>query len=449
MTPSSSKPHLKFYVAAIVIGAAAALLLELWQYEWHASQVLLNGVIAVLAVGLSAELTAFRYQPSGTTFSIAFIPFLAGVFLFGPVWAMLLAGGTEFVVDSVVRRKPWVKTVFNTAKEVLAIGLAATVYRWSGGASSFTEFTLVPVAFFAGGLTYFIFNLVAVSFAVSFDEQIPFGASWDRISGGAFLYDLFALPIPPLLTWLYVEYELGGIALLVVPLFIVRHVYATNMQLNQTNKDLLRLMVKQIEARDAYTSGHSQRVAEYARIVAKETGLHGRHVDQIYTAALLHDVGKIYEEFGPLLRKEGKLTPEEKALLQTHPVRSAELVATISSLKGPVEQAVRYHHENYNGTGYPSGLAGDAIPVGARIIMIADTLDAMTTDRPYRKALTFERALEEFQRYSGAQFDPKLVALAGKSGALRRLFSHRVDTSPPPPAIPAVRPLTERARAGV
>jgi HD-GYP domain-containing protein (c-di-GMP phosphodiesterase class II) len=188
-------------------------------------------------------------------------------------------------------------------------------------------------------------------------------------------------------------------------------------------------MVKQIEARDPYTSGHSQRVSQYARILAKEAGVPARQVEQIATAALLHDVGKVYEEYASLLQKEGRLTPEEKALLQTHPVRSAELVTTISSLRGPIEKAVRHHHENYDGTGYPDGLAGEAIPLGARIIMAADTLDAMTTDRPYRKALPFDRALEEIRKYSGKQFDPRLADLVNRSTAMRRLAT---KSSPSP-----------------
>ena len=147
-----------------------------------------------------------------------------------------------------------------------------------------------------------------------------------------------------------------------------------------------------------------------------------RHVDQIATAALLHDVGKIHEDFAPLLRKEGKLTLEERILMQAHPVRSAELAGTIAEFRGRVQSDIRNHHEHYDGSGYPDALAGDEIPVGARIIMIADTLDAMTTDRPYRKALTPIRALEELSNYSDNQFDPKLVELVQKSPNIRRLL---------------------------
>src|SRR3989475_2103548 len=185
-----------------------------------------------------------------------------------------------------------------------------------------------------------------------------------RVYGVSVLYDLFATPIPALLAYLYTRWQLGGVVALAVPLFVVRHIYSMNLQLVQANRDLLELMVKAIEARDPYTSGHSQRVSQYARVLAKEAGLSGKQVEQITTAALLHDVGKIYEDYAPLLRKEGKLTPEERSLLESHPVRSAELLTTISSLRGPVELAVRHHHENFDGTGYPARLEGGRLPIG-------------------------------------------------------------------------------------
>ena len=108
--------------------------------------------------------------------------------------------------------------------------------------------------------------------------------------------------------------------------------------------------------------------------------------------------------------------------MQDHPVRSAELVGTIAEFRGTVQASIKHHHENFDGASYPDGLAGAEICVGARIIMVADSLDAMTTDRPYRKALAPIRALEELSQYSGNQFDPKLVGLVQKSPNIRRLL---------------------------
>jgi HD-GYP domain-containing protein (c-di-GMP phosphodiesterase class II) len=163
--------------------------------------------------------------------------------------------------------------------------------------------------------------------------------------------------------------------------------------------------------------------------MARELGLPAKHVEDIATAALLHDVGKIHEDFAPLLRKAGRLTPEERMLMQAHPVRSADLAGTIAEFRGRVQTDIRNHHENYDGTGYPDGLSGEGIPIGARIIMVADTIDAMTTDRPYRKALTLAKALEEITRYAGRQFDPRLVQLVARSPSIRRLLGPQLVTA--------------------
>jgi HD-GYP domain-containing protein (c-di-GMP phosphodiesterase class II) len=125
----------------------------------------------------------------------------------------------------------------------------------------------------------------------------------------------------------------------------------------------------------------------------------------------LHDVGKIHEIYAPILRKPDKLTSEEWVIMKTHPIKSAELVSTVSQLRDLVDP-VRHHHENWDGSGYPNGLAGEAIPLWARIITIADTIDAMMTDRPYRKALTVDLVRIELASMAGRQFDPNLcVAL--------------------------------------
>ena len=134
--------------------------------------------------------------------------------------------------------------------------------------------------------------------------------------------------------------------------------------------------------------------------------------------------------------------------MQSHPARGAELVSTSAGLRGEVERAIRHHHENYDGSGYPDGLAGESIPVSARIIMVADTLDAMTTDRPYRKALSFDRVVQELLKYSGVQFDPRLVRLVINSASIRRLVdgSGEVTDSQPPLTVEPRRTLGFRGR---
>jgi HD-GYP domain-containing protein (c-di-GMP phosphodiesterase class II) len=213
-----------------------------------------------------------------------------------------------------------------------------------------------------------------------------------------------------------------GLIGIIVPIIAVRHVYGLYHQLEAAGQELLQVMVKAIEARDPYTSGHSVRVSEMSRAMAVELGLPAREIEQVETAALLHDVGKIHEEFAPLLRKEGRLTDEETALMQTHSVKSADLVGIISKFHGFIQDSVRHHHERWDGQGYPDGVSDKNIPLGARIILIADTIDAMTTDRPYRKRLPLDVVIAELQKCKGTQFDPELVDVVVASVAVRRLI---------------------------
>jgi HD domain-containing protein/MASE9 protein len=440
MSPDRPSNSFARYVRAVFCGALAALAISAWGEVWQGSPAFYNALIAILALAFLAELTAVQVQPAGASQSMAFIPLLAGAFLFDPLWAMLIGGITQYVGTRLVRRKPWNRVLFNASKEVLAVGFAAAIYRLLGGMPSVSEFHLSVVAILGAGAAYTFVDSVSVGYGLSLLEGEAFSETWLRMYGGTVVYDVLSWSIPALLAFLYVNFQLLGVVVLTVPLFVVRHVYLQNLRMEQSTRELLELMVKQIEAMEPYTSGHSRRVQQYARALAREAGVHGRQIEQIATAALLHDVGKYHEKYWPLLRKEGKLTAEEKELLQSHPVRSAELVATISSFRGFVENSVRHHHENFDGSGYPGGLAGEDIPIGARIIMIADTLDAMTTDRPYRKALPFERVIDELAAYSGRQFDPRLAKIMIESAAMRGYVARELKTMAPVP-----QPALERA----
>ena len=421
----------RVYVGLMVAAAAVCTATASWFVPAADAMRHWNSLAAFAALAFLSEATYLRLRvgQSETNASVAFIPFIASLILFDTGWAVSIAALAEFGVEFAVRKKPPIKILFNVAQLIVSLSLAATVFHSLGGVSSLTQFELSPTAAIAIGAavaTYFVVNSTAVTLAVVLSDEVPFDAAWRRIGGPSLVYDVVSSVLGPLLAFLYVHFQLWGIVMLVLPLFFVRHIYQVNMQLEQVNRDLLELMVKAIEARDPYTSGHSLRVSRIAGQLAREAGLGSRVVDQITTAALLHDVGKIHEDFAPLLRKEAKLDGVEKALMQTHPSRSAELVSTISAFRGPIEQAVRYHHENFDGSGYPHGLAAEGIPVGARVIMLADTMDAMTTDRPYRRALSFDRVVEELRRYAGRQFDPRLVEVVVRSEAIRDLVTARL-----------------------
>ncbi len=172
-------------------------------------------------------------------------------------------------------------------------------------------------------------------------------------------------------------------------------------------KSSIRALVNAVEAKDKYTWGHTERVTEYSIIIAKELGLLPAEIERIELSGLLHDIGKIGIP-DRILLKPGKLTNEEFEVVKEHPMRALKMLKPIKQLI-TVLDGIQYHHEKLDGTGYPEGLKGDTIPLVARIIAIGDAFDAMTTDRPYRDALTKEEAIRRLKQDSHTQFDPKLV----------------------------------------
>ena len=436
-------------VFLMALAGALCLVSASWAVPSGDYASLRNGLAAFAILGFLSEASYLRLRVGAaeTQSSIAFIPFIASVMLFDTGWAASLAGSAMLVVEYVIKKKAPIKVAFNVSQIVVTVSLTSWVYSSFGGVHSLEAFVLQPIAIGAAVFTYFFVNSTAVSLAVALGDGVPLSDAWRRIAGSSLLYDLFSSPLGPLLAFMYVKAQLAGLVVLVLPLYFVRYIYQVNLQLEQVNRDLLELMVKAIEARDQYTSGHSLRVSHLARQIAKELGLGGRAVEQVATAALLHDVGKIHEDFEPLLRKAGKLDPTERALMQTHPSRSAELVSTISAFKGPIEAAVRHHHERFDGSGYPSRIAGLAIPIGARIIMIADTMDAMTTNRPYRSALTLDRVIRELEAFAGMQFDPEIVRVVVASKTVRDSVASRVAGQAQGPSLQVLTSPTRRVEA--
>jgi response regulator RpfG family c-di-GMP phosphodiesterase len=186
-----------------------------------------------------------------------------------------------------------------------------------------------------------------------------------------------------------------------------RQLQAAMRRIEMTYDETLEALGSALDLRDAETAGHSQRVSRYCLEIAKTMGCSDDHLKQIARGSYLHDIGKIGIP-DTILLKEGKLNAEETEVMQTHARIGYNMVSRIAFLAGAAE-IVLTHQERYDGTGYPQGLLGSEIPLGARIFAVADTLDAMTSDRPYRRALPFSAAKAEIMRESGRQFDPEVV----------------------------------------
>jgi len=173
--------------------------------------------------------------------------------------------------------------------------------------------------------------------------------------------------------------------------------------------EIVKALAQAIEAKDPYTHGHSERVMQYAVQIAQKLGLPKKEINSLRYAAILHDIGKIGVR-GIVLNNPNSLTSEEYDEIKKHPLIGEGIIKPIELLQ-PIRTLIRHHHEWYNGKGYPDGLSRKNIPLGARILAIADAYDAMKSDRPYRKALTEETAIQELKRGSGSQFEPKLVGI--------------------------------------
>jgi HD-GYP domain-containing protein (c-di-GMP phosphodiesterase class II) len=188
----------------------------------------------------------------------------------------------------------------------------------------------------------------------------------------------------------------------------VEEIRLANLSLRRAHKDTIAALSRSMEAKDLYTGGHTERVAAVAVGIARRLGFRDEELEAIEIGALLHDIGKIGIP-EQVLRKPGRLTEDEWELIKTHPVISEYILSELD-LHPFVRQCARSSHERIDGTGYPDGLDGETIPLPARIVLVADALDALTSTRPYRAARPILGALAEIRAHTGTQFCPRVVA---------------------------------------
>jgi putative nucleotidyltransferase with HDIG domain len=407
------KTRVEGFVAAVCL---AALLLSCATFFAlpQTSSANVNAALFFAALAIAAEYLTYEL-PNGALGSTAFIPYSAAILTAGD-WTAVASVTLAMGVVQLMQRRAAIKKVFNIGQITLAAAVGTLLYRTLGGVpfvatpeSSLAAVVVshgVSAALMLSGLL--LVNNVTVSAAIALSG----GSGLSQVLRGSFFatlsYTLISGPLAVSLGWVYVRSGPVWAAALAIPLLGVRQLYRATLELRKNNQELLELMVKAIEARDPYTSGHSRRVSQSATIIARAMGLSIADVERVRIAALLHDVGKIHEDYARILRKPGRLTDAEWELMKTHPARGAELVSTMSHLRDLVAP-IRHHHERWDGKGYPDGLVGHAIPLAARIITVADTLDALTSDRPYRTGLGDAEVRQEFIRCRGAQFDPEIM----------------------------------------
>jgi putative nucleotidyltransferase with HDIG domain len=333
--------------------------------------------------------------------------YLAAVLLFPAATAVALIGGSRLLGEGVLcfrrnpatgfRRRQPVDLVFNTSRFMAAGGLSALAYEAVG-------------ASIAGAIV-----ATAVMYTVSTGLDVIAAGLHNRRNPLEIWAEIFSADSKPTAALYVAGYLLAILSsgrpwlavVMMVPIAAIQLALTRSVQLMEQTIAAVESMADVVDRRDPYTFQHSQSVADHAVRTARRLQLPDKEVELIRLAARVHDLGKIAVP-DEVLHKQGRLTEAEFELMKKHPATGAEILAKFPEYKRGRE-LVLAHHERMDGLGYPRGLAGAAIALGARIIAVADSWDAMTSDRPYRKALEAEVALGELLRGRGTQWDPEVV----------------------------------------
>jgi HD domain len=369
-------------------------------------------IATLLALTLALQMFSVQVYGRGSV-SVSAIGILASAFLFdtGTTMAIAVLAAT---VQWARTRSQLYKAIFDAANFSVSGAAAALVFQLLGD-------WRLPAALLAGAV-FAVVNNGVLCLVMSFSEHTPWTTIWfERFHWARLHFALFG-PVALAATIAYEQIGTAGLVAFTLPpaLMIlsvrqyiartaaaVEEIREANLNLRRAHKDTIAALSRSMEAKDLYTGGHTERVAAVAVGLARRLGFRDEELEAIEIGALLHDIGKIGIP-GHVLRKPGKLTADEWELIKTHPVISDYILSELD-LHPFVRQCARSSHERIDGAGYPDGLRGDEIPLPARIVLVADALDALTSTRPYRPARPMLGALAEIRAHTGTQFCTHVV----------------------------------------
>ncbi len=363
---------------------------------------------SILAI-VSESLTIIL--PNGIGVSVSFSIYLASIIVGGPLLAMIAASASY--IFSVVKTEegyshifntPYYKSIFNVSTLILSSGLSGLVFSYFSD-YQYGRFLFGPIILTV--LVYLVINSVIISVLVSLIHVKPFLQTWINIFKGVALSIFAVAMIGVILALAFMSYGPTAVVLFFAPLLLARYSFKLYLNMKHTYIDTISAFNKFLEAKDMYTSGHASRVLRYSESIASAVNLRADRMDNLKNAAILHDIGKIGID-DSILKKTSGLSPDEYANIKEHVRIGSEIIDGIDFLKG-ISKIVAQHHERPDGKGYPNGIKDSSICLEAAILSLADVYDAMISDRPYRKGLTQEVALEEIRNNSGTQFNAELA----------------------------------------
>lgn len=406
-TAALDKKLYQFLVILCGIAVVAANFNKIYFNGWK--EITIFMVFYTLALLLPARF------PQGDIFSVSVFADMALVGIFGMPLAVCMGFAVTLfsrIITSVLARKEsLIKILGFSAQSALVIGVTGLSYNITGSSG---------ISFLVASFVYFMCNAFFLNVNVYVFGKERLELEWE--SGAKILfvnYTVLAV-LAYIMTVIYhhtsPEWKMFDILLFFVPILLVSHSFRLYINTKQSYMNTVKAIVAAIEANDEYTKGHSERVAEIVSTLGSELGLPSKVLEQLEYLAFLHDVGKIGIS-NSILNKPGLLSKDEYEVVKNHCLLGAEILKKVEFLSSKSD-VVLYHHERYDGKGYPLGLKGENIPLEARILAVADAYDAMTAERPYRPAKTSVEALEEMSKLAGSQFDPRLV------DALKRVLKH-------------------------
>jgi putative nucleotidyltransferase with HDIG domain len=397
----------RLFVWCVILSGVALLLLVTPSIPFSKTHSLVTSMILTVIFGI---VDIYRVRlPYNAENSVSMAVGFGMVLLFGPGLACWAVAAACCLTDLYLK-KPWYKALFNSANAVLSFGLAGLAYQslYDGSTFFLGSARNIAVLLLAMAICLLV-NTLGVSTIIGLlDHQSPWRV-WCANYEGVLLQLLTLAPLGSLIAMAYSltpPYGLGLI-LLFLPLGAVYYSFRSYQQLRDQTRYTIEALAEAVDRRDPYTFQHSQRVKGYVEKIAGRLNLSPGEMESIVWAASIHDLGKI-DVPEEILSKPGPLEDDEWKIIRKHSAVGADIVDRIS-FHPTARGIIRHHHEWFDGSGYPNGVSGDRIPVGARILAVADAFEAMTSDRPYRPALSYRAAVAELEAGRGTQFDPVIV----------------------------------------